>query len=277
MHGIDLVLPDFTYLRENGDRIVGCIATHGHEDHVGGLSYLLRELSFPIFGSALTLGLARNRIEEAGPARQDRARHGARRRAPQDRPVRREFIPVTHSVPHAFATALHTPAGRDPALGRLQARPHPGRRPPHRPGPHRRARVERAASGCCWPTPPTPRSTGHAPSETRRGRRAAPPLQRGQGPAGHHGQLRQPHPPHPADRRRRHRLRARRRHARPVDPQERAPGARPRAAPRSPTRRSSTSRTVDDYRPSRCASSRPAARASRCRRCRSWPRARTAG
>ena len=53
MHGIDLVLPDFTYLRDHAKQIVGCIATHGHEDHVGGLSYLLRELSFPIFGSAL--------------------------------------------------------------------------------------------------------------------------------------------------------------------------------------------------------------------------------
>src|SRR5215510_5276418 len=66
MPGIDLVLPDFTYLRDNAERVVGCVATHGHEDHVGGLSFLLRELSFPIYGSALTLGLARNRIEEAG-------------------------------------------------------------------------------------------------------------------------------------------------------------------------------------------------------------------
>src|SRR5580765_323310 len=66
MLGIDLVLPDFTYLRDNADRIDGCIATHGHEDHVGGLSFLLREVSMPIYGSALTLGLARNRIEEAG-------------------------------------------------------------------------------------------------------------------------------------------------------------------------------------------------------------------
>ena len=66
MLGIDLVLPDFEYLRQNADRIVGCIATHGHEDHTGGLSFLLRELSFPIYGSPLTLALARNRIEEAG-------------------------------------------------------------------------------------------------------------------------------------------------------------------------------------------------------------------
>jgi ribonuclease J len=111
MHGIDLVLPDFTYLRENGHRIVGCIATHGHEDHVGGLSFLLRELSFPIFGSALTLGLARNRIEEAGLLGKTElvtVRDGERRRIG---PFDVEFIPVTHSVPHAFATALHTPQG----------------------------------------------------------------------------------------------------------------------------------------------------------------------
>ena len=111
MLGIDLVLPDFSYLHENADRIVGCIATHGHEDHVGGLSFLLRELSFPIYGSALTLGLARNRIEEAGLL--DRTefvpvRDGERRRIG---PFDVEFIPVTHSVPHGFATAFHTPQG----------------------------------------------------------------------------------------------------------------------------------------------------------------------
>jgi ribonuclease J len=111
MHGIDLVLPDFSYLREHGDRIVGCVATHGHEDHVGALQYLLRELSFPIFGSAVTLGLARNRIEEAGLlGRTDlvTVADGERRRIG---PFDVEFIPVTHSVPHAHAIALHTPQG----------------------------------------------------------------------------------------------------------------------------------------------------------------------
>ena len=111
MLGIDLVLPDFTYLRENSDRIEGCIVTHGHEDHHGGLSFLLRELSFPIFGSALTLGLARNRIEESGLLNQTSfnvVNDGERR---QIGPFDVEFIPVTHSVPHAFATAFHTPQG----------------------------------------------------------------------------------------------------------------------------------------------------------------------
>jgi ribonuclease J len=111
MLGIDLVLPDFTYLRENAERIDGCIATHGHEDHVGGLAFLLRELSFPVYGSPLTLGLARHRIEEAGLI--DRTelvpvRDGERRRIG---PFDVEFIPVTHSVPYGFATAFHTTQG----------------------------------------------------------------------------------------------------------------------------------------------------------------------
>jgi ribonuclease J len=111
MPGVDLVLPDFTFLREHRNEIVGCIATHGHEDHVGGLSFLLRDLSFPLYGSALTLGLARNRIEEAGLL--DRTefievRDGERR---QIGSFDVEFIPVAHSVPNGFATAIRTPQG----------------------------------------------------------------------------------------------------------------------------------------------------------------------
>ncbi len=111
MPGVDLVLPDFTWLVENGDRLDGCILTHGHEDHGGGLAFLLRELSFPIYGSTLSLGLARNRIEEAGLL--DRTElvpvvDGERRPIG---PFDVEFIPVTHSVPNGFATAFHTPQG----------------------------------------------------------------------------------------------------------------------------------------------------------------------
>jgi ribonuclease J len=111
MLGIDLVLPDFTYLRENAERVDGAIITHGHEDHMGGLGYLLREMSFPIYGSELTLGLARNRIEEAGLLERTQlipVFDGERR---QVGPCEVEFIPVTHSVPHGFATAFHTPQG----------------------------------------------------------------------------------------------------------------------------------------------------------------------
>jgi ribonuclease J len=111
MHGIDLVLPDFTWLRENADRIEGVVATHGHEDHVGALQYLLRELSFPIYGSPVTLGLARHRIEEAGLLGRTElvpVRDGERLMIG---PFDVEFIPVTHSVPFAHAIALHTPQG----------------------------------------------------------------------------------------------------------------------------------------------------------------------
>jgi ribonuclease J len=111
MPGIDLVLPDLSYLRDRADAVEALVLTHGHEDHTGGLAFLLRDLSIPVYGSALTLGLARNRVAEAGL--EDRARFievadGERRAIG---PFDVEFIPVTHSVPHGFATAFHTPQG----------------------------------------------------------------------------------------------------------------------------------------------------------------------
>jgi ribonuclease J len=111
MPGVDLVLPEFTYLRERADRVDGIVLTHGHEDHTGGLAYLLRDLQAPIYGSELTVGLARHRVEEAGLG--DRTdfiavKDGERRRIG---PCDVEFIPVTHSVPNAFAIAFHTPQG----------------------------------------------------------------------------------------------------------------------------------------------------------------------
>jgi len=111
MPGIDLVLPDFTYLRENADRVEAVFLTHAHEDHAGALAYLLRDVPAPIYGSPLSLGLARNRIEEAGMLGRTELIpvHDGERR--EIGPFDCEFIPVTHSVPHAFATAYHTPAG----------------------------------------------------------------------------------------------------------------------------------------------------------------------
>jgi ribonuclease J len=111
MPGIDLVLPDMTYLIEHADQVAGVVLTHGHEDHVGGLAFLLRELSVPLYGSAFTLGLARNRIDEAGLLGRtefravedgERVRIGA---------FDCEFIPTTHSVPSGNAIAFHTPQG----------------------------------------------------------------------------------------------------------------------------------------------------------------------
>jgi ribonuclease J len=120
LHGIDLVLPDFTYLRDHAERLEALVVTHGHEDHVGAIQFLLREVDgighlraapLPIYGSALTLGMARNLIEEAGLlGRTDMhaVRDGDRMRIG---PFDVEFLPVTHSVPHAHAIVLHTPQG----------------------------------------------------------------------------------------------------------------------------------------------------------------------
>jgi len=111
MPGVDLVLPDFTYLRDRANDVEGAVLTHAHEDHAGGFSFLLRDLSFPIYGSPLSLGMAKSRIEEAGLL--DRTefipvKDGERRMIG---PFDVEFVPVTHSVPHAFAAAYHTPQG----------------------------------------------------------------------------------------------------------------------------------------------------------------------
>jgi ribonuclease J len=111
MYGVDLILPDFTWLLDNKDRVDAILLTHGHEDHTGGLRYLLTDLRVPIYGSALTLGFASHRLEEAGLAKDlefvEVADHERRRIGPCDV----EFVPVTHSVPSAFAIALHTPQG----------------------------------------------------------------------------------------------------------------------------------------------------------------------
>ncbi len=111
MPGVDLVLPDFTYLRENADRIDGAILTHGHEDHVGALSYLLREISFPLYATQLTLNMARGRIEEAGLVGKTSFNplHDGERRMIGVFDI--EVVPVSHSVPDSIGIAFHTPQG----------------------------------------------------------------------------------------------------------------------------------------------------------------------
>ena len=85
MPGIDLVLPEFTYLYDRKDRVDGIVLTHGHEDHTGGLAFLLREVHAPIYGSELTVGLARHRIDEAGPGGPHQVHLRGGRRAREDR------------------------------------------------------------------------------------------------------------------------------------------------------------------------------------------------
>jgi ribonuclease J len=111
MPGIDLVLPDWEYLRERADRIAGVVLTHGHEDHVGALPYLLREMRLTVYATPLTLGLLRPKLEEhevMGNVKLREVQAGGHARIG---PFRLRFLHVTHSIPDGVAVAIDTPAG----------------------------------------------------------------------------------------------------------------------------------------------------------------------
>ncbi len=110
MLGIDLVLPDFSYLRENAGRVEGCILTHGHEDHVGALPYVLREFDVPVYGTRLTIGLVRSKLEEFGIKTPD-LREAKAGQEFELGGFGLEFIEVNHSIPDAVAIAIRTNAG----------------------------------------------------------------------------------------------------------------------------------------------------------------------
>jgi ribonuclease J len=111
MPGIDLVLPDFSYLREHRDELEGVILTHGHEDHVGALPYLLREFeSLAVYGTRLTLELLRPKLAEFGIRNADLREVKAGDRE-EFKGFGLEFINVNHSIPDAVAVALRTNAG----------------------------------------------------------------------------------------------------------------------------------------------------------------------
>lgn len=111
MLGIDLVLPDFTYVEKNADRIKGIVLTHGHEDHIGALPYLLKKVNLPLYGTPLTLGLVKGKLKEHGLLNKvkmnvvnpgDTIRFGC---------IGVEMIHVNHSIPDAVGVAIHSPAG----------------------------------------------------------------------------------------------------------------------------------------------------------------------
>ncbi len=112
--GVDLVLPDFSYLRERASSIKAVILTHGHEDHVGSLPYLMREVGVPeVWATRLTLGLVKSKLDEHGLLRAAELREVH----PDDParelgPFRISFVRMAHSIPDSAAVVLETPAGR---------------------------------------------------------------------------------------------------------------------------------------------------------------------
>jgi len=111
MLGVDLVIPDFTFVEQNASKIRGIVLTHGHEDHIGGLPYLLKKLNCPVYGTKLTLGLVEGKLKEHGLLGKVSLNVVNPRQTVKMGCMAVEFIHVNHSIPDAVALAIHTPAG----------------------------------------------------------------------------------------------------------------------------------------------------------------------
>jgi ribonuclease J len=111
MLGVDLVLPDVTYLQERKEKVLGFLLTHGHEDHVGALPYILPKVSAPIYGSRLTLGFIKNKLREHKLVEQADLREIKAGDVVELGPFKAEFIHVAHSIPDTTALAIETPVG----------------------------------------------------------------------------------------------------------------------------------------------------------------------
>ena len=111
MLGIDLVIPDITYLRDNIKKVKGFVITHGHEDHIGSLPYVLKDMNLPIYATKLTMGIIENKLKEHNLLRSTRRKvvhHGQSINLGQ---FRIEFIRTNHSIQDAAALAIYSPAG----------------------------------------------------------------------------------------------------------------------------------------------------------------------
>lgn len=111
MMGIDLVLPDIAYLRNKKDKVKGIVLTHGHEDHIGALPYVLREINVPVYGTKLTLGLLKNKLEEHRMLGDTNLQTVQLGQTIELGIFKVEFIHSNHSIADAAALAIHTPVG----------------------------------------------------------------------------------------------------------------------------------------------------------------------
>ena len=111
MLGIDLVIPDFTYLEKNREKIRGLVITHGHEDHIGAIPYLLSKINVPIYATKLTAGLISHKLEEHKLLKSTKLKIVNQGQTIVLGKIRVEFIRSCHSIPDAVALAIHTPVG----------------------------------------------------------------------------------------------------------------------------------------------------------------------
>ncbi len=109
--GIDLVIPDITYLKENAGKVKGFVITHGHEDHIGALPYVLKELNIPVYATKLTMGIIENKLEEHGLMKTTKRKVVKFGQSINLGQFRIEFIKTNHSIVDAAALAIYSPAG----------------------------------------------------------------------------------------------------------------------------------------------------------------------
>jgi ribonuclease J len=111
LFGVDLVIPDLATLDAYRGRLAALVLTHGHEDHIGAVAHVIERIDGPVYGSPFTLALVAPKLEEHGIDAADRLKPVAPREVVEIGSFRVEFLRVTHSLPDAFALAIHTPAG----------------------------------------------------------------------------------------------------------------------------------------------------------------------
>lgn len=111
MLGVDIVIPDFTYIERNQAKVRGVVLTHGHEDHIGGLVYLLKRINVPVYGTKLTLGLVDGKLKEHGLSGKVSLIEVTHKKTVKMGCMAVEFISVNHSIPDSVGLAIHTPAG----------------------------------------------------------------------------------------------------------------------------------------------------------------------